>query len=402
MLWRLLRSANFARAILIYLAVFGALGAWAPWNQPEGGPAPEWTRPLWLDHPFSSPWFLAGVAALFASTFACTWGRRARTAGLGQGALPPGAMTLAGSEAVLRRFLAQQGFKGGGTVLRRFGPALWAGWILHVGLLVLIAGVFVQQAVHDEGTFILTEGELRRLTSPDSVFMRGRGLLGPSAPPDLTVALDAFDPVRKQAGYAPDRLSQISVFKPDGAVISASLDRAQGLEVDGVEIFQGLRTGLSVVLDVRGMGPRAIVLQEVGPREAAAEVLDPRGRPVRVAVTTEQDLHGEAGTGRAIIRLEHGAQRILLTPEHTFEFGGGQARVIGLRRWGSFTYSRSPGMPAVHLGILVVLAGCALLVFPVGVAVIDGEGEHAVARVQLQRGREVLAADWRAMRDQPG
>jgi len=176
------------------------------------------------------------VAALFASTFACTWGRRARTAGLRRGVLPPGAIALIGDDTSLRRFLAGQGFKGGGVVLRRFGVALWAGWVLHVGLLVLIAGVFTQQALYDQGTFLLTEGELKQLAAPDAVVMRERGQLGPVEPPGLAVALEAFDPMRKQPGYAPDRLSELRVFKPDGAVVTGSLDRANGLEVADVEI----------------------------------------------------------------------------------------------------------------------------------------------------------------------
>lgn len=391
-----------ARAILIYLALFGALGAWAPWTQAEGGPAPAWASTLRLDHPFSSPWFLAGVAALFASTFACTWGRRARIAGLRRGVLPPGAMTLAGDEAPLRRFLAGQGFTGDGAVLRRFGVALWAGWVLHVGLLVLIAGVFAQQALYDQGTFLLTEGELKQLSAPDAVVMRERGQFGPADPPGLAVALEAFDPNRKQPGYAPDRLSELKVFKPDGAVVADTLDRAHGLEVDGVEIYQGIRSGLSMVLDVRGMGPRAIVLQERNRREAAAEVLDLGGRPVRFVVTTERDLHDVSGTGRTLIRLEHGTQELLLSPDAPFDFGGTQAKVTGLRRWGSFSYARSPGMPAVYLGFILVLAGCALLVFPAGVAVLETERGRTVARIQLPRGGELLAADWQATTAEPG
>ncbi len=402
MIWRLLRSAAFARAILIYLALFGGAGAWAPWTQAEGGPAPAWASTLWLDHPFSSPWFLAGVAALFASTFACTWGRRARIAGLRRGVLPPGAVTLAGDEGPLRRFLAAQGFRGDGAVLHRFGTALWAGWVLHVGLLVLIAGVFAQQALYDQGTFILTEGELKQLAQPDAILMRERGRLGPVDPPDLAVALEAFDPTRKQPGYAPDRLSELRVFKADGAVVADTLDRAHGIEVDGVEIYQGIRSGLSVVLDVRGMGPRAVVLQERHHREAAAEVLDLRGRPVRFVVTTERDLHDVSGTGRTLIRLEHGSQELLLSPEAPFDFGGTQAKVTGLRRWGSFSYARSPGMPAVHLGFVLILAGCALLVLPAGVAVIESAGGRTEARVQLQRGRDLLEADWQASTTEPG
>src|SRR5690242_19760063 len=84
----LLRSAAFARAVLVYLAVFGGVGAWLPWVTDPARPAPGWATAVGLDHPFSSAWFVGGVVLLFASTLACTWGRRARIAAARRGLLP--------------------------------------------------------------------------------------------------------------------------------------------------------------------------------------------------------------------------------------------------------------------------------------------------------------------------
>ncbi len=402
MLWRTLRSAALARAILIYLAAFGALGAWSPWVQEGGPPAPPWATMLGLDHPFASPWFLAGVAALFASTFACTWGRRSRIAALRRGELTGTPLRLDGEAGALRRFLEGQGFRGSGPVLRRFGLALWGGWVLHVGLLVLIAGVLLQQAVHDGGTFILTEGEVRHLRDPGAVFRVERGLLAPLEPPDLSVALEQFDPARKQAGYAPDRLSQLRLTGPGGWTSRATLDRASGVDLDGVVIHQAIRTGLSLTLEIAGMGTRAVALQEQTAHEARAEVQDRSGRPARFVVTAERELHDPRGPGQLLVRLERGGETTFLTNGAPFDFGGPPTRTTGVLRWGSFTYDRSPGMPAVLAGFALILAGCALLIFPAGVAVLETAGAPAVAQIQLQRGREILAADWQAITAEPG
>jgi len=402
MLWRTLRSAAFARAILIYLAAFGALGAWAPWVQDGAPPAPPWAATLWLDHPFASPWFLAGVVALFASTFACTWGRRSRIAALRRGELTAPPLRLDGEAEALRRFLRSQGFRGSGPVLRRFGLALWGGWVLHVGLLLLIAGILLQQAVHDGGTFILTEGEDRSLRDPGAVFQVERGLLAPQEPPDLSVMLERFDPEWKQAGYAPDRLSQLRLAGQGGRVWHATLDRASGVDLDGVVIHQAIRTGLSLTLETAGLGTRAVALQEQTAHEARAEVLDRAGRAASFVITSERELHDQRGPGQLLVRLVRGGETTFLTSGSPFDFGGPPTRTTGVRRWGSFTYDRSPGLPAVYLGMLLVLGGCALLVFPAGVAVLEPSGALTVARVQLPRGREILAADWQARPAEPG
>jgi len=397
MLLAALRSAAVARAILIFLALFGAGGAWAPWVQPDGPPAPAWATALWLDHPFSSPWFLLGVALLFASTLACTWGRRARIARWRRGELPGGSLMLEGEAAGLAAFLRAQGFRGKGPLLRRYGLALWAGWVLHVGLLLLIAGVLVQQALHDGGTFLVTEGELLPLQAPGAVFMMERGLLATRETPPLSVALEAFDPARRQPGYAPDRLSTLRVIFADGRDRLVTLDRAAGAEVEGVVIHQAIRTGPSLVLEVAGQGRRALALQSRSRREAAIEVADQAGRPARFALSSERDLDDPRGIGQILVRLERDDGPVILAPGAAFDFGGPPARILAVSRWASFTYARSPGMPGVLAGVAVILAGCLLLVFPAGVARLQADGAGgATAHVHLPRGASVLEADWKA------
>jgi hypothetical protein len=51
-------------------------------------------------------------------------------------------------------------------------------------------------------------------------------------------------------------------------------------------------------------------------------------------------------------------------------------------------------MPAVLAGFALVLAGCALLLFPWGVARLAPPGADEAARVFQPRGREALVAEW--------
>jgi hypothetical protein len=402
-IWSALRSAALARAVLLYLAVYSGVAAWLPWARSGAGAPPAWAAAVGLDHPFSSLPFLAGAALLFLSTLACTWGRERRILALWRGQVPAAALALeAGSGPDAAAFLRAQGFRGPGPVLHRYRFALWGGWVLHVGLLVLIAGVIVQQALHDGGAFQLTEGEAARLAAPGVVFQRERGRFAPALPPDLEVALESFDPYLDQPGYAPDRLSRVTARQGEGTWRSATVDRASGFEVGAVTIYQAIPSGLSLNVEVPGLGVRSLHLRSIGEREAAAEATDPSGRPVRFTLRAENPLEDRRGTGPVQLRLDAPAGAVVLSPGQPFPFGGAEARIASIGRWSGFTYARSPGLPAVFAGFAVILLGCLLLTFPAGVAVLGSPGASDAARVHLVRGGEALRAEWEAAGGGPG
>lgn len=388
-----LRSARFARAVLVYLAAYSGVAAWLPWTRDGGGSPPAWAEPLGLVHPFSSPAFVVGVALLFASTLACTWGRRGRILQIGRGELPEGAVALAaiaGRDPVA--FLRAQSFSGSAPVLRRFSLALWGGWVLHVGLLVLIAAIAVQQTFHDEGRLELAISEAAVLSQPGAVFGRVRGFLAPAEPPPLEVALVSYDPSLHQRGYAPDRASVVRLRSGDGAGVQVPLDRANGVSEGGVTLYQAIPDGLALVIEVAGLGARAVHLHGGG-RHAVADVVDPSGQPARFTVESEHPLDDRAGTGRLAVTLEAGGAHLPLAPGAAFRFGDREARLSAVTRWAGFTYARSPGMPGIFAGFALVLAGALLLAFPAGVARVGAPGDPVAARI-VGRGAEVLARRW--------
>jgi hypothetical protein len=413
-LLRLLRSAALARGVLIYLAVLCGVAAWLPWVRArEVSPAPGWAVAVGLDQPFSSAWLLGGVALLFASTLACTWGKRGRVAAIARGELPGGAVTLGARRAATPHpgplpaergegeagrgealaFLRAHGFRGDGLILRKGALALWGGLVLHWGLLAVIGGVVVQQAFHDGGSFPLAVGEQRRLSEPGAVFGRERGLLAPEAPPDLTVALADFDPFRRQPGYAPDRHSVVELSGAGGARRTAELDRAEGVELEGTTIYQAIPTGLAVVIETAARGRSVVHLESRGPRTAVAEVSGPSG-PVRLVVDLERGIMDPLGTGALSVRVEEAGRARPVAPGEPFALGTDTARIVGWTRWAGFSYARSPGMPAVLAGFGLVLMGALLLALPTGVARLPGPGEEG-ARVWVGRGSEALLAAWR-------
>ncbi len=390
----LLRSPRFALAILAFGAAYCGTAAWLPWSLPGGAPPPAWAAAIGLDHPFAAWPFLASVALLFASTLACTWGRRTRIRAITRGELPPAAIGLPLRRADVRSFLRTRGFRGRGEVMRRFGWALWGGWGLHAGLLVLIAAVLVQQAFHDTALFDLTEGETARLSEPGAVFGREKGPFGPASAPDLQVTLVRFDPFLHQQGYAPDRLSEIVISREGRAPQVERLDRAAGARAGAVEIFQAVPTGLSVNVEIAWMGTRSIHLQPESDRVASARLEDPAGRPARLVLTAERAADDPLGTGRLRVELEQDGRLLALERGVPFSFGGRPARLTSVGRWGRFSYSRATGMFGVFAGFALVLASCAVLAFPAGVARVHPPGSNPAARVFQVRGRDALLAEW--------
>jgi hypothetical protein len=297
-------------------------------------------------------------------------------------------------------FLRAQGFSGAGPALFRHRPALWGGWILHVGLLALISGVGIQQALHDGANFQLAQGERRLLSDPGAVFQREGGPLAPAAPPELEVGLLEFDPFRRQPGYAPDRVSVLSIAAGGAPALTARLDRASGVRVGAVELFQAIPTGLAAIVETPGHGARALHLAPAGPRTASAELPGPPGRAARLVVEAEHDLAAPGGTGALRARLEQGGRSAEVAVGEPVVLGGEPARLVGFTRWAGFTYARSPGMPLVHVGFALVLLGAALLAVPAGVA--RTAGPVGAAEVWLARGGDALARRWAGAGDLDG
>jgi hypothetical protein len=389
------RSPRLALAVLGFLAAFCAGAAWFPWLALGGPPAPLWAQRLGLERPFASPPFLLGVLLLFLSTLACLWSRTASTLALWRGAAEAyGTRFEARPAGDFVELLRAEGFGTRRMPCFRWRHALWGGWVLHVGLLALIAGVLGQQAFHDGGAFELSEGETLRLSEAGAVFGRERGLLAPASPPGLTLGLVIFDPFLHQPGFSPDRASRLRAELPGQPPREGLVDRADGFDAGPATIYQAIPTGLALNLEIPGLGARSLHLRARSPYTQAGEFLAPDGTPVTLGVHGERALDDPQGTGPLSVWMERAGARTTLHPGEVFPFGSLPARLVSIGRWAGFTYARSPGMPAVHAGFALVLLGAALLVFPAGVARVAAPGEATAGWVYVTRGRDLLVAEW--------
>lgn len=397
----LLRSPRLALWVLGFLAAYCGLAAWLPARGP-GATAPVWVVALGLEHPFASPAFLVAVGLLFVTTLACLWDRTPGTLRLWRGRGEGYATTFESRPPHdFAAFLRTEGFRGTNGPLFRYRHALWGGWVLHLGLVVLIAGVAVQQGFHDGGAFEVSEGERISLSAPGAVFARERGPLAPESPPDLMVTLVNYDPFLHQAGYAPDRASRIRIERPGQAATEATVDRAEGVGVGPVTLYHAIPTGLALNVEIAGFGGRSLHLREKSPLSAGGTFTTPGGETVRLGVSGPRALDDPRGTGPLSAWIERRGQRTEVVPGTAFPFGTTSARLVSIGRWAGFTYARSPGMPAVFAGFAMVLLGATLLAFPAGVAWTGSPEEGAAGRVFVTRGRELLLAEWAARAQNP-
>lgn len=173
-LLRIFASPRLTLAVLGFLVVYSILAAWAPDTPLEKILGPR---------PFSAPVFLAPVLLLFLCTLSCTWLRTGKVLSLRHGNVPAVHLELrADRRYPLEEFLQEHGFRGKGNTRWRNRPALWAGWLLHLALLLLMVGVVIQLVFHDGGAFEVALGETVSLAESGIVFDRTPGSIAPASP----------------------------------------------------------------------------------------------------------------------------------------------------------------------------------------------------------------------------
>lgn len=388
-----LASPRLVLYVLLFLSLYSLFAAWLGFYGDQLRSFGGLVAALAPEHPFLSPIFLLAGALLFFSTFACTLTRwpqiNARWSGKAAGSTVP----LQGDKADVLAFLHSEGFRGSLPRLYRFKFAFWGSWVMHVGLLFLIAGILVERAFHDDGAFALSQGETLNLSSISAVFNRQKGPLASSRPPEVEVTLLAFDPERHQQGYAPDRFIRLEVSDANKSQ-EMTLDRAAGGQFGDLIFHPAIQTGIALNLRIPGQGIRAVHLIRRSDKSASSSLVDLAGNPVVLGVDSERSLIDPTGTGHLQFWLERNGQRQTLRQSEPFSFGYTEATLMAPTRWAGFTYRRSAGVSAVWIGFAIILLGSTILVFPAGLADIEPKGDLVVARILLVRGSAILPGAW--------
>ncbi len=390
----ILSSPRLALSLLLFLAIFIGAVPWLPWTLDRAVKAPDWATTTGLNRPFSSAPFLIAVFFLLINTLACTIERTGRAWKLLIGTIPHrGNVLEVKKDNDLIGFLKQHGFhtdKEPPYFKNRF--ALTKGWLFHAGLVLLILGILVQQAYYDGGSFEIGEGEMIRLPDTDVVFDRNAGLLAVSELPDIQLALEQFDPYLHQEGYAPDRASTLMI-RTNTEEQRVRLDRARGVSVNGISIYQAIPFGLALNVEIAGLGMRSLHLRQASAKKSDGEFRDPSGGQVHFFVEAERNINDPLGTGNLRIFQIQESEKKELFVGRAFTFGNRTARIISLSRWAGFTYSRSPGVSIVFAGFFLLLAGTAVMLVPAGIAA-SKAGDQETMQVYLTQGADDFSENW--------
>ena len=390
----MLTSPRLALTTLVLISVYAGAASWLPWVRGTTT-APAWARIVGLEHPFTALPFLLLILLLFLSTAACTLKRLKNSLALiaGNRSASGHTLAIASLAPVWESVLLAQGYRKAGNRFYRRRWAFFSGPVLHIGLLILLVGVTVQQGFQESGSFELAEGEMVRLDAGSGLMNRNHGPFAPEKPPALEIGLDSFDPFFRQAGYAPDRLSKLLIRDHLAAKEQqATLDRAHGVKIGSTEIYHAIPTGLALKMEIAGMGSRMLHLREMSPTTSAGEFTAPGGKNVRFVVETERTLYDPQGTGEVRVRLESPYQAATIAKGMPFLFGTEPATISAVVRWAGFTYSHSPGVELIFAGFAVILLGSFLLLFISGVVTTHPAASGGEVSIYQNRGQKELVA----------
>ena len=375
-LWRFILSKTLALVVLIILAILCLSGGWLKWFKPE------------VDL-FSSPLFLMVVAILFLNTLACTVQRTGFVFSLLRGRLKGNPLVFPSGGISFEDFLREKGFRGFSKVYFKNRIALLKGWLFHIGILTMLLGIFLQQALYEEGVFDITVGQTLRL--PDDVIEKKRGILRRDEATAEFTLLD-FDPFYYQEGYARDRLSKL-IVNYSNKTYPVLLNRVKGERIDSLTIYQAIPHGLSLVVEIDGKGLFTFALKDHTEKEARVDFLDPSGEKATFLIKTENPLHDPKGVGDFRLYYKRDGDTLEITKGKEFSLGGLKARLVDIKRWSRFTYAINPGMPFVFLGFFITVSGVFILLFQGGIAFPDETG-HVAGYVYLTHGGEDMLKEW--------
>lgn len=376
---RALTSRRAATALMVFVAVSGAVGAWVPQrsNLTAEGMAqwesanPSLARialPLGLDRLFSSWWYLAALALFSAMLLPAvvrmlraSW--RSRSAGPAARTVRPGVRT----ETVAARALAlgyreRQGCTGERRFVRH-GIGVWAPAVLHLGMLVALLAALAAGALTSRAVLDLAEGEVR--VPGDPYLTTETGLLG--GVPELGVPV-RFDGVTT-ASWPDGSLRSIEAVlsMPDEAGAWKAYTSAVNapLHYAGHILYaQPAAFGDAAFLKVMGPGGAEHLL-----RMDFAHAPADTARYASVSVDGERILHGRwdphGVKGSVLLALrpesDPSAQPVALAEGKTVRVGQYDVTLAGMRQWARFIVVRPRAIGVLFGGFGIIAAGSLML-----------------------------------------
>lgn len=374
-----LTSRRTSIALMAFVAVFGALGAWVPQSsirgteaftlwQANNPPAARIAESLGLHDIFTSWWFLA-VLAVFAAALTMATARMLRDAWRASrtpGRPPRTELPGVGVEPILKRARAlgyrERAAAGDRHVLTRHGIGAWAPAVLHVGMLLSLVWSALMLGLTSAAIADFSQGQIRL---PGDVYYAADNA---EALPELGVAwrFDRMDATVWPAGGLKDLSATLSFLADDGSWRQRISRINYPLRTRGHTIYvQPSEFGDAAFLRILDpAGEEYLVRFEFFFAEPGQVMYAPEPYAISdVAVEARWDPHGVRDAKPLGLRPagDDSAEPVTLAPGETATVAGLTVEFVDTLQWARFIVQRSPSAIPLFIGFGIIGLGSLML-----------------------------------------
>ncbi len=385
---RFLRSLKLSLSLLIILIPIIAAGNLVP----QQGRVPPWEIQAWQkDHPvlsvltdwsgfhhvYTSWWLLFIFTLLCLNMAIATWELIGRTAtkakGLHRFKRPVSAfqsfyvlteLALPEQSALaLERELSARGYRlvtGDGEIYARKGwLGIWGGTLMHVGLVVILAGAVVSGLTRFTGYTEMGAGQLY----PESAATYVQSSSGPlfdGHQPNVEISVDAIS--EKDEGFMTVVVSEVTITDRGRVVAKKSLRMNEPLAYAGMTVYQARYDGPALLFEVKGAGIDQPILGYVNLKSGSAQsslfTLEPT--PFQASVVySEGNQHADLEIRKDKTLVYQGR----IVPGQAVEAQGQSVTLVAIKRWSGIIVVYDRGAMIVFLGFFLAVLGIAIMGF---------------------------------------
>ena len=349
---------------------------------------------LGLHHIFTTPWFAVLLAFFLISLSLSTYQQYRLAKDRTFRVLPfpdEGWVTLPGTAAepavILRKFgYVRIGSQGEVSRHVKHPWGYWGNFLLHVGIVLVVASSLIILVTQHRGVLNLERGETVYPGTPWAA--EENGLLAGKFVLPAAVRLESHDPVFWDNGETKLIESTVAFLSPGRAEERATIGINQPAWLGGVKIYQSHRFGSDFYAEFTDSGGKKVVLilplpipprlDQAGYGDFQFNVMSYQVKAKYYADAARKDMM--SGNPLLVLRLYDRAELLGELPLRIGEsgvLGNYRVQLVKVVPWNGLIFVSMSGMPGIFFGFFVVVCGCFLNYFAVPREVWLREGPQA-------------------------